>query len=303
LNSETTKDSVSGVDFENASLEELMSVSHTREKYRFELNGVYAFGERDTRIYSIVFKGMFRIRKKMSLNVRIPYSLTNGTLGNNAGFGDVAVSLQNIFYSGKNKRLAATIAIIAPTGRANASDKGIVLPMAYQTTLGSFNALIGISGAYKNWGAAIGYQHNFGKNGNMFFKDNLITDNAQVGFDSLNAYRVGFSSAQRMKRGNDLMLRIERKFNISKKFGLVVGVLPIFRLTKTTITPYVGETEVVLTGTDGLTLNITGGVKYKYNKNWLFRMNFGAPVISRLIRADGLTRDFLGIVSVAYKIW
>ncbi|NRA13290.1 MAG: hypothetical protein HRT57_15190 [Crocinitomicaceae bacterium] len=303
LNSETTKDSVSEVDFENASLEELMSVYHTREKFRFELNSLYGIGEHDTRIYSLVFKGVIRIKKKMLLNVRIPYSLTNGTLGSNSGFGDVAVSLQNTFFSGKDKRLAATIGIVAPTGTANASDNGSVLPMAYQTTLGSINALIGVSGAYKNWGAAIGYQHSFGKNGNMFYRDNLVTNDTLIGFDPLNEYRLGFPSAQRMKRGNDLMLRLERKFNIGKKFGLVVGVLPIFRLTKTTITLDTGEEEVVLNGTDGITLNVTGGAKYKYNKNWLFRMNFGVPVIARQVRADGLTRKFVGIVSVAYKIW
>jgi hypothetical protein len=303
LNSETTKDSVSGVDFENAGLEELLSVSHTREKFRFELSGVYAMGEHDTQIYSIIFRGIIRIKKKMLLNLRLPYSSANGTLGSNSGFGDVALSLQNTFFSGKHKRLSATIGIVVPTGTANASDNGSVLPMAYQTTLGSVNALIGVSGAYKNWGAAIGYQHSFGKNGNMFYKDNLVTNDTLIGFDPLNEYRLGFPSARSMKRGNDIILRVERKFNIGKKFGLVVGVLPIFRLTRTTITLLDKEEEVVLNGTDGLTLNVTGGVKYTPSINWLFRMNFGAPVIARRLRADGLTRKFVGIVSVAYKIW
>ena len=302
MNSETTKDSVSGVDFENAGLEELLSVSHTREKFRFELSGVYAMGEHDTQIYSIIFRGIIRIKKKMLLNLRLPYSSANGTLGSNSGFGDVALSLQNTFFSGKHKRLSATIGIVVPTGTANASDNGSVLPMAYQTTLGSVNALIGVSGAYKNWGAAIGYQHSFGKNGNMFYKDNLVTNDTLIGFDPLNEYRLGFPSARRMKRGNDIILRVERKFNIGKKFGLVLGVLPIFRLKRTTITLDTKE-EVVLNGTDGLTLNVTGGVKYTPSRNWLFRMNFGAPVITRRLRADGLTRKFVGIVSAAYKIW
>ncbi|MFT5779793.1 MAG: hypothetical protein ACI837_002752 [Crocinitomicaceae bacterium] len=308
LNSQTTKDTVSGIDYLEADLEALLAASITREKYRFEVTGIIAKGERDTQIFGVALRAVFRMKKKMLLNLKVPILYTSGTLGSNSGLGDITLSLENTLYSGKNKRLTATIGIVAPTGNANKSDGGVVLPMAYQTTLGSFNALVGFSASYKKWGAALGYQQSFGENGNMFDPDDYLPETPLPGSqnpivpDEMDEYRRGFAASYRLKRGNDIILRLERRFDFGKKFGMNIGVLPIYRLTKSKVTLFETEQSTVI-GTDGLTLNITAGLRYLPTKNWLFRMNFGAPVVSRSVRADGLTRKYVGIISVAYKLW
>ena len=238
----------------------------------------------------------------MLISAKVPLTHAWGKLGSNTGFGDIALSIQNTFYSAKNKRASFTAGVIIPTGDANAHDNGFALPMIYQTTLGSFNALVGLTGTYKRWQAAIGYQHSFGTNGNTFNSENLVTDPSQPGYDPLNAERKRFTTTENFRRGSDVFMRLERGFKFSKKFMAVAGVMPIYRINQSKAT-IEGQPEQKIAGTDGLTLNITGGLKYAPNKNWLVTANFGGPVINRKVRADGLGRTFVGILSVAYRKW
>ena len=302
LNSESTKDSVSHVDYTEAGIEQLLKVAYTREKYRFEVTSVMAGGERDTDIYGLTLRAVFRLKDKMLFNVKVPYTYVTGSLGSAAGLGDITLSLQNTFYSGKSSRLSFTAGVVLPTGDANRSDDGFVLPMAYQTTLGSFNALVGLSGSYKNWGAAIGYQQSFGENGNQFVSEGLVTDPTQVGYDPLNASRMSYASSPNLQRGNDVILRLERRFEFNSKWSMIAGILPIQRLSKSRISIDGGE-QIELDGTDGLTFNVTGGLRFSPSRNWLFRANFGAPIINRTLRADGLTRTYIGIFSASYRLW
>ena len=302
LNPETTKDTVTCIDYTQAELEELLGATFTREKFRFELSGIMAQGEKKTQLYGAAFTGVFRIKKKMLINIKVPYTYVYGSLGTNSGLGDITLSLQNTFYSGKYKRFSATVGVVIPTGNANKKDNDFALPMTYQTTLGAYNVLVGVSAAYKKWGCVLGYQHSFGKNENEFNSDSLTVNENSLFYDELNGERKRFTSSQNLKRGSDVILRLERRFDIGKKFGFNVGVLPIYRLSRSTITLDNGE-EVKIDDTDGLTFNVTGGIRYSPSRNWLVRFNFGAPVITRKVRADGLAREYVGVLSVAYKIW
>ena len=302
LNSENTKDSVSVIDFTDAGLEQLLKVPYQREKYRLELSGIGSTGERDLQYLGVNLRGVIRLKKKMLLNVKVPITQASGPLGSNTGLGDITVSIQNTFYSGKSSRLSFTAGVVVPTGDANKSDNGFVLPMAYQTTLGAYGVLVGLSGAFKNWSGAIGYQQTLGRNGNQFDRDALVLDPAQPGYDELNRARRGFVSTTELGRGNDIMLRVERRINLSSRFSMVAGILPIQRIGQSERTQLNGE-RVEIEGSDGLTLNLTGGLRYSPNRKWLFRGNVGAPVVNREVRADGLMRRFVGIGSVAYRIW
>src|SRR5690606_12631740 len=173
LNTEASKDSVSSVDFTNAEMEILLETPYTAEKYRFTLGWVYGAGDEDVQIVSNVFQIQGRVREKLVVNIKVPYNFTSGSLGKVNGLGDITMSVENIIYSGKNKRLAFTVGAVLPSGGANVYYQGNPLPMAYQTTLGVINLLGGLSFAYKNWSSSIGYQRSFGENENDFISDNL----------------------------------------------------------------------------------------------------------------------------------
>lgn len=301
LNTEVSKDTTSPVDFVEESFENLLKVPIADEKYRFELGSAYSRGQNKINIYSVILRGVFRIKEKMLLTLKVPYIQYQGELGNTGGVGDFAVSLQNTIFSGKDKRVSYTLAMVLPSGDASKTLDGKILPMAYQTTLGAYNGVIGIAAAHKTWSTSLGYQHSFGTNGNTFDPTVLSLDTASADYDELNEERQHYAPGINLKRGSDLAFRVEKRFNASHRLSFAVGALAIYRLQKSRVDIASGRTS--LDNSEGLTINHTAGMRYVLKKNWVLRANVGVPSIQRAVMADGLKRKFVGILSVGYRIW
>lgn len=300
LNSGTSQDTVSGFDPDSASLEQLLQVTYVDPKLKASVSEVYGLAEQGVQIYSSVLRASWRMKERMLLNIKLPYTYTTGDLGSTQGVGDITISLQNTVYNAKNKRLAYTLGVVVPPNNSNKKDNGFALPMNYQTSLGSFNALVGVSGAYKGWAAAVGYQHSFGANGNEFSTDLIKLDTASADYE-LNQKRLKVQSSMKLIRGNDLFLRLERRFKW-KKMGFYLGVLPIYRITPSSILLADGTRQKVV-GSNGLTFNVTGGINYRINRNWFVRFNYGQPLKLRDNAADGLKRARVIILSLQYQLW
>lgn len=301
LNSGSTQDTVSAINFADADIVTLMNARIANEKVRIGVEFAYMEGEKGTTIYNTILRTNFRIKDKLMLGFKLPAVQATGDLGKNAGLGDLTISVTNEIASGKGRILSFTAGIVIPTNKANATDKGFVLPMAYQTSLGAVNALVGLSYKARYWNAVIGYQHNFMENGNEFARDALVLNDTIFGYDELNPNRNAFSSSRHLNRGGDLMLRLEGGYTWNK-FTLFGGVLPIFRVAESTYLTNTGD-RISIDGTNGLTLNITAGMSYRFNNNWSITGNYGTPVIQRDVRADGLTRKYVALIGLVYKIW
>lgn len=300
LNSGTSQDTITAFDPDSASLEQLLSVTYVDPKLKTSISEVYGLAEQGVQIYSTVLRASWRMKKRMLLNVKLPYTYTTGELGSANGVGDITISMQNTVYNAKNKRLAYTLGVVLPPNDANKSDNNFALPMNYQTSLGAFNALVGVSGAYKGWSAAVGYQQSFGANGNQFSLDLVLPDTTSSTYE-LYKKRAKIQTSRELVRGNDLFLRFERRFKI-RKFGFYMGILPIYRITASTILRGDGTREKVV-GSNGLTFNVTGGINYHINRNWLVRFNYGQPLKLRDNAADGLKRARVMILSLQYQLW
>ncbi len=302
LNSATSKDSASEFPLDSASLEDLMTATFVDEKWKASIAAVYALGAPNNfLIYTSTFRFSYRLKKRVLLNVKVPVSFVTGDLGNNSGVGDITVSLQNTFRNAGGKRFAYIVGVVLPSGDANNSDNGFVLPMQYQTTLGAVNALVGLSGTYRGWSGSFGYQHSFGANGNTFSTSGLELDPNMPGYDELNPKRNLYVSSNQIVRSGDLFLRLEKRIKI-KKFGLYFGALPIYRVAESTIlTDSVGRLSVA--GSDGLTLNLTAGMNYNFNRNSSLRFIYGKPFVQRTNLPDGLGRRQVMILSYTHKMW
>ena len=51
--------------------------------------------------------------------------------------------------------------------------------------------------------------------------------------------------------------------------------------------------HVTVSGSQGLTLNMTLDAQYKLNDHWSLLLAYGSPVITREVRPDGLTRSLV----------
>ncbi len=108
-----------------------------------------------------------------------------------------------------------------------------------------------------------------------------------------------YFNSNQLKRGPDVLIRAEKNFRI-KKFDLSPGLLGIYRISGDKYTPLTG-TETKIAGSEGLTLNITGGIKYRVTNHIVIDWLMGFPVVVRKYRADGLTRHFATSLGVTYK--
>ena len=216
------------------------------------------------------------------ISVKAPYAFVSGNLGNINGPGDLTFSYTHKIIQNGNYYVMLNVGGKIPS---NASDKtnqeGKPLPMGYQTSLGTSDLIIGASFYYKNWHFAIGYQHPFNRNENGFlhsipaWADN---EDAEEYFES-----------NKFKRGDDVMLRIERRFP-KPKITYFAGLLPIVRIQKDEIIK--NDTTIALDGSNSLTINLNVGLLYKVSKQTDFNISLGFPTIFRKVRADGLTRFF-----------
>lgn len=271
------------------------SVVDTSFKHSASLSFTYGIGEQKTNIIQIIPELEFRVFKNNSVQVKIPYTSVTGNLGSNSGVGDLALSITQILKQTESTILNFTLGFKFPSGAADYGNNiadGFPLPMPYQTSLGTTDLILGASLIYRKWNFALGFQGILSdKNNNMFLKSNVLpptNENAKKYFES-----------SQLRRGNDALLRIERKFEL-KKVTLSLGILNIIHLQKSSIVDSTGV-RVNVIGSDGLTVNVTGIMHYEISKQTLLNFSFGVPTIVRDARPDGLTRKLVLTTGLKYN--
>lgn len=245
----------------------------------------------------------FTIGKKMGAQVKLPYMMVSGPLAKTHGFGDVSVSVSRSLIQKKHWQLSTTVGIKFPfrvleepfkkdVNYSNLmSEEGKPLPMYYQTSLGTFDVVWGASVRNKNWMFATGLQYSVNQNDNMFLWGPWRSSE-----DSIIALQ--YPRSKELKRGFDVMLRVERNFRFSR-FNCYVGLLPIWRLTPDVFTNPKGLREDAA-GSTGLAMTALFGAGYQFNIHHGIKLLFGKQVVKREHNPDGLSR--IWVTSINYEI-
>ena len=230
-----------------------------------------------------------RIFKNTAYIVRVPFIFTSGNIGNTTGIGDVIVSVVQQVMQTDKSQLGFLVGTRLRTNNSGFSFAGNPLPMAYQTSLGTYDIIGGVQYIWKTWNFYMAYQHPFGRNQNQYLNDPEITDPKKIYYES--AY---------LKRGDDLALRLQKDFKLKKQQTLQTGIMAIYRIQKSEIIK--NDKNVVLDGTSGITLNLYLTYAKKLKGNGILYVTAAAPVIDRAYRADGLTRNF--VLSIRFtQMW
>ncbi|MCK6617430.1 MAG: hypothetical protein L6Q51_07275 [Cyclobacteriaceae bacterium] len=240
------------------------------------------------------------IDSKTFFQIKLPYQAVTGNFGNTGGLGDISYCITRNLFSSEQFDISFTVGGKIPSNNSNLKDDkfNLPLPMYYQTSLGTYDAIAGISLVSRKWLFATGIQHPFNKNGNTFqwadwdpvYKDGEGVD-----------YVHKYDKAYKLKRGTDVMLRIERNFRFSR-FNFTAGLLPIFRITKDEIEePPTSGTRIKPDGTTGMALSgiVTAG--YSFNVKTGVRLLVGHKITQRDVNPDGLTRIMVTTISYFYR--
>lgn len=232
------------------------------------------------------------IGEKMALQVKLPYQWVKGNFDNTSGVGDISLSLTRKLIDGETFDFSATVGTKIPSNKSDlksSGDKkplseGLVLPMYYQTSLGSYDFVAGASLLSSKWLFATGIQAALTANNNTWWPGEWLPP-----VYPSESYVRSYDIATKLKRGTDVMFRAERNFRFTK-YSFNIGALAIYRITKDQIEDRDTGEYVKLDGTTGLAFTMLGSFTYNVNINNSIKLGYGHKITDREVNPDGLTR-------------
>ena len=95
-------------------------LSDTIFKNNFKLTLSYGQGEQGVTIFQTIPEFEFSFFKNNSIQIKVPYSVINGNLGNNNGVGDVSFSITQTLVKTNKLKFNVTIGTKIATGKSYA---------------------------------------------------------------------------------------------------------------------------------------------------------------------------------------
>lgn len=277
---------------------------HFNKKINLKLRSMeMGFYRGDTRLTPIIYSATadlnFSLNSKNTFQVKLPYQWVVGQLGKTKGLGDVSLCFTRNLLNKEALNINFSLGAKIPTNRSNKStEDNFPLPMYYQTSLGTYDAIAGLSIINRKWLFATGIQIPFNENGNKFLWGAWASSGEDL------TYIKEYSRANELKRGIDVMLRVERNFRFSR-LNFSVGMLPIYRITHDEISlknSGSGQFERVKpNGTTGLALSAIATAGYSFSVRNGVKVLVGRRITNRLENPDGLTREFVSTITYFYR--
>ena len=239
---------------------------------------------------------------KYTVQIKVPYMMVYGKLANTHGLSDISLSASRNLIAKEKYQVNFTLGAKIPTNKGNfTTENNLPLPNYYQSSLGTYDIVAGASLITKRWLIAVGYQQALNANGNQFLWGPWNTSGTK---DS--AIAREYPLCKDLKRGKDIMLRIERNFRLSR-FNAHVGLLGIYRLTKDVYTDKYNH-RIAQDGTTGLALSGIAGMGYNFSARSGIKVVFGVRLVQRYqlpqlhgLSLDGLSREFVNTIGYEYR--
>jgi hypothetical protein len=234
----------------------------------------------------------FSLTSKTSFQVKLPYQAVQGRLATTSGMGDISLCFTRNIFTTEKSDINLSFGTKIPTNRSDKSVDGRPLPMYYQTSLGTYDFITGISYITKNWLFATGIQIPMNKNHNQFVWP------AWAGTEE-EAYVNRYNQAKELKRGTDVMMRVEKNFRFSR-VNFTLGVLPIYRIKNDEISNAAGK-RVKPVDAHGLAMSAIFTTGYSFNVRSGVKLLLGHKLHQRKTNPDGLTRELVSTLSFYYR--
>src|SRR5688572_23164150 len=240
----------------------------------------------------------FSLNSRTSFQIKLPFQAVQGRLANTSGLGDISLCITRTLLNRENFNINFSIGGKIPANNSSKDVDGLPLPMYYQTSLGTYDFITGISFISRNWLFATGIQLPFNKNGNEFLWE------AWKG-TSEEPYIFNYNQAKELQRGTDIMLRIERNWRFSR-LNFSLGLLPIYRINndefnRTGPAANSPETRIVHPDAKGLALSGIFTAGYNFDVRSGIKFLVGHKIVQRDFNPDGLTRELVTTFSYYYS--
>ncbi len=241
----------------------------------------------------------FGINDRTFFQVKLPYQGAHGNLGSTSGLGDISLCFTRTVRSTEkfdiNFSFGGKIRSNDSDLTSNKSEfKGKPLPMYYQTSLGTYDLIGGVSLISPKWLIATGIQHPLNEN------DNQFSWGPWLGVYPDPNYIRKYAAAINLKRGTDVMVRVERNFRFSR-VNFTVGLLPIYRISRDEVLDPTTMERTKPPDAHGLAMSAIFTTGYSFNVRSGVKLLFGQKITQRKINPDGLTREYVTTISYYYR--
>jgi hypothetical protein len=234
------------------------------------------------------------IGSRSNVQFKLPFTYCYGPLGTSLGLGDISFSYTYSTIVTERFQLLSTIGGKIPTNNSNQlSADGRPLPMYNQTSLGTYDFIAGVSFLTRNWLFATGVQVAFNNNGSQFKWGDWKTS-------PLTLIANEYPPSWNLKRGSDVMFRIERNFR-STKWNAYIGLLTIYRFTQDEISKGNENNRIKVDQTTGAAITALTGVGYRFSTKVSLKGLFGKKIINRETNPDGLSREWVTSIALEFK--
>lgn len=248
----------------------------------------------------------FSINRKTTFQIKIPFQHVEGRLAKTSSLSDLSICFTRNIYTSDKFDLNWSVGGKIPSNRSDFfTPDGNALPMYYQTSLGTWDVISGISLINRHWLIATGIQIPLNQNNNQF--DWHRWDNGHPDDPDEFAYVKQYPNSTYLRRGTDVMLRVERNFRLSR-LNFSVGILPIYRVTADRVTPDpstgLGErTSYDLKGNlaRGLAMSWITTAGYSFSVRSGIKLLVGHKIVQRAYSPDGLTRELVTSFTYIYR--
>ncbi|WP_448528934.1 hypothetical protein [Raineya sp.] len=276
---------------------------HKSKILKLKLNSLeftqhYAFTRFGDMYLSYIIDVDLPIASKTSFHFKLPYTFIFNQLPTTHGLGDISLSFTRNLLQSQDWNINFTLGGKIPTNGNNLSYKGIPLPSYYQSSLGTYDLVVGMGIIYKNWLFATGYQQAFNRTRNQFLRY-VLDGEAHNSFDGTEYFSQAnsYANSKELMRSPDVMARLERNFRISR-FNAHAGLLAIYRLQDDEATNFKGE-RFRIVGSKGLTLNGLIGANYRLSANSAIKFLYGKKLTVKDRNPDGLGREY--VINIGFE--
>ncbi|MGO4707949.1 hypothetical protein AB4Y90_02300 [Chryseobacterium sp. 2TAF14] len=248
----------------------------------------FSVGQADHNIsaYSQYLEYNRQINSKLGVSAKATSILQTGNEVSAFGLSDIYL---NSNYR-LDKNIMFTLGTKIPLTNGNTLKNGNALPMDYQSSLGTFDLIIGIGYQIKKLQLVAALQQPLTQNKNQFVAESYPA----------NSVFRNFQTTKDFKRSGDILLRASYPIRISNNFQLTPGLLNIYHLSNDKFTNLNGSQQQI-EGSEGLTINGNLFLDYKLNESNALQLSIGAPFLIRDIRPDGLTRSFIANLEYSFR--
>ncbi|MFN7708466.1 MAG: hypothetical protein ACK5QE_07385 [Sphingobacteriia bacterium] len=247
---------------------------------RLEIGNVYAVAEEDVQVNTqyITYRRQFGAR--WAASVKTTFSTAWGNFGTRGHFGDVyGTGFYTLSHPSVPKKVMwnALLGVKVPTNLGNLKINQNPLPIVYQSSLGTVDAIAGLNATIESWTLDAAVQLPVVQsNRNSFFAEQSGTD--------------VFPSTNLFERRPDALLRVTYNYQTDdRRLTVRPNLLAIYHLGEDTFEDALGKRQDIK-GSDGLTLNINLIADYFWVPRHGLELSVAGPLVVREERPDGLTR-------------